>query len=384
MRELANKIKNDKRLLTIIGTFMVAQCLYLFIGAIYNLHYGTSRGIVDLFGQWDVGWYSQIAINGYTSIEEVMMEEVQQRPWVFLPLYPMSVRIVNYMFPFFSVRLCGMIVSNICNLVATYYAILLAKEKRIDIDEKILAFFMILGPYTLYFNAMYTEAMFVMLIVLFFYHCERKKYLYAGICSAFASATRVVGVLLVFALLCKIISSEDGKIYVRIRSSVVKIFREPLLMLSVLLCPMGMFIYCLFLYYRVGDPLAFMHGQIGWGRNDRSIIESFFVALTGQEGIEKIYLAVLAIVAILLCLYLWCKKHYIEAALSLVMMYIPLRSSVGCAPRYAVGCFFPVLASAMLVGKIKKRTVQYLILILSIIWESVLVYCWYCGYMFMI
>ena len=55
-----------------------------------------------------------------------------------------------------------------------------------------------------YCSSTYTEAMFIMFIVLFFYFCQQKKYVLAGCMSAAASATRIVGCMLVFALIVEL------------------------------------------------------------------------------------------------------------------------------------------------------------------------------------
>ena len=65
-------------------------------------------------------------------------------------------------------------------------------------DYLLIPLLMFAGPYSFYFGSVYTEAMFVLFIALFFYAAAKKKYLWAGLAAAFASATRIVGCLLVF------------------------------------------------------------------------------------------------------------------------------------------------------------------------------------------
>lgn len=65
-------------------------------------------------------------------------------------------------------------------------------------------------PYTFYGASVYTEAMFIMFIVLFFYFLSEKKYVLAGVMAACSSATRIVGCILVFALVVQLYIDIEG------------------------------------------------------------------------------------------------------------------------------------------------------------------------------
>ena len=100
----------------------------------------------------------------------------------------------------------GMIVSNICIIIAAFFAVKCLK-KQTSIKEEytmIMPVLLFMAPYTFYCSSVYTEAMFIMFIVLFFYFLFEKKYMAAGIMAACSSGTRIVGCILVFALVVQL------------------------------------------------------------------------------------------------------------------------------------------------------------------------------------
>ena len=48
---------------------------------------------------------------------------------------------------------------------------------------------MLAGPFAVYYGAMYTEALFILCVILCFYNSARHNYMAAGIAAAMASAT---------------------------------------------------------------------------------------------------------------------------------------------------------------------------------------------------
>ena len=113
---------------------------------------------------------------------------------------------------------------------------------------------MFAGPYSFYFGSVYTEAMFVLFIALFFYAAAKKKYLWAGLAAAFASATRIVGCLLVFALIVEMyldLTADGGKLITlaKIKSFIVQMLKLPEHIFAVMLCPFGAFCYMTFLRF---------------------------------------------------------------------------------------------------------------------------------------
>ena len=152
---------------------------------------------------WDAEWYKEMTEVGYKFPRSTGMAN-----WAFFPLYPMicmAVRIITG--GHINTYAIGMMVSNICIIVAVYYAVKLAyleldkgKYDKKDI-ENIIIFLMLAGPCAVYYGAMYTEALFTMCVVLCFYNARKRNYMTAGVFAALASATRIVGCTLIVVLL---------------------------------------------------------------------------------------------------------------------------------------------------------------------------------------
>lgn len=331
----------------------------------------------DLFCRFDSGWYGRICLSGYDTMQDAM-QVLEQRSWAFFPLYPLCVRLVNIILPFCTVNFCGIVVSNICIVIASMYVCMYIDFTRKRINKNIILFLIFLGPYSFYFNSMYTEAMFVLFVIMHYYYCKKGKYVIAGISAGLASATRLTGVLLVFVLLYNIVMKTEGSnLGEKLKMAFVDIFSFSEKLLAILLCPIGLFGYMAYLYYYMGDAFAFMHAQIGWARNDRMAIQSLVSALLGKEGVNGIYLGICAIIIILLLVFYFWKGNRDESIYGLATIYIPLRASVGCIPRYAIGVLFPLMATAQVLtgNSIWKK----ILMITMFLGELVLIWLWFRG-----
>lgn len=85
-----------------------------------------------------------------------------------------------------------------------------------------------------------------MFLALFFYQLAKHNYYKAGIFSAFASLTRVVGVLMIFPMLLAIMP---------------RLKKQKKLILYVFLPMLGLLIYMLYLWRVTGNPLEFFSSQ---------------------------------------------------------------------------------------------------------------------------
>ena len=84
--------------------------------------------------------------------------------------------------------------------------------------------------------------------------------------AACSSGTRIVGCILVFALVVQLyIDMEGTKIsFGRVKTFVMDMLKAPKKILSVLVCPLGAFAYMTFLNFFCGDAWAYKNVQIAW------------------------------------------------------------------------------------------------------------------------
>jgi len=367
------------RLLFIIGMICISRILYLFVGLIYNAAADQQFGIFRLFNVWDTGWYLNIMQNGYADAIRYGPQSV----WAFFPVYPYSVKLFCKIIPIFSFMQGSMIISNLCTVVLSFYAVKYAELTKRNIDEKVLVFLIMFGPYTFYYGSVYTEALFAMLVVMHFYYCKKGKYITAGIVAAIASGTRLVGVFLVFVLIYNMCKNEFGHwSFKNVKDYVLLVLKTPLKLFSILICPFVLFSYMLYQYIILGDVWAFKNAQIGWGRLNNSVYSNIMDALKSTYY-PNFYLGVVAIIIFVFYFYLLRKKHFDESIFCLIAFIIPLKSSVGSGPRYAIGTFFVIFAIAELFGR-KDSQINGILLSFLGIMEFVLLYFWFKGYSFMI
>lgn len=188
--------------------------------------------IIWPFANFDGVHYVRLARDGY----------IHQFTQAFFPLYPILINLLSKL-TFGSLIIAGIVISNTSFLVSifVFYKLLLRY-----FNEKIAywsCLFLIFFPTSFFFAAVYTESLFFLLLVSSFYFTSQKKYLIASVFGAFASATKLVGVLLAIALVKK---------------------RN---ILPLLIIPLGLIIYMIFLKIKINDPLAFISSQGAFGQN---------------------------------------------------------------------------------------------------------------------
>lgn len=366
---LVKKYRENENFRLAVNVMLIWICsrvFFLLAAAIFNVVNGTNATFTELVNQWDCKRYNYIVEHGYTFPND----EDPQANWAFFPMYPlvcMAVKAVT--FEMADTYHVGMFVSNACVIIASFFSLKLVNyeadceaaesgsagfegSREAHRDAWFPSLFMLAGPYSFYMAGMMTEAMFAMFIVLFFYCCKKKKYMLAGIMAACASATRIVGCILVFSLVIEMYQDIcPGRISVSgIRKYIVEVLKTPKKMLSILVCPLGIFVYMTFLYFFCGDAWAFKSVQIAWrDENYFPIVGVLWKACTGQMEPRYTYMGWMCIFFIGTYIYMICKKRYSMGVFGLITLLIPLTSHVMSTCRFTLGTYvFLVGASDML------------------------------------
>lgn len=210
------------------------------------------------FGNFDGVHYLRIAQDGYAAAYSQ----------AFFPIYPMLVKIFSFAFPknilldtslfvdpsyFYS----GLILSNLFLLAGLY---IFYKLIRLDFDQRISilsTIFLLAFPTSFYFGAIYAESLFLFLAVLSIYLIRKDKFFWGAVVIALASATRIFGVFLILIYLIEAIRSK-----------------KRLNLIWLILAPIGLLGYMLFLKLNFNDPLYFLTSQpiFGASRSVREIV----------------------------------------------------------------------------------------------------------------
>ena len=327
----------------VAGLIVLVSRLLLF--AIYwywKQQTGSDNGLFSSLMQWDCGWYSSIAENGYGS--EATIHSDGQAPWAFFPLVPWLEGMLT--------RLTGLpirVAGSLLNTCALYLITWLGGRYVLDLDSgpaQAMTFmlFVNFGPYNVYYSTLYTEAFFVLLTCLTLYCLQKQHWLLMGVFGALASATRNTGIFLVFAVPVWCIASYLRQSKAPARPSLSGFLRwivqKPRLILGTFLMPMGFFLYMRFLTGLLGDGLAFMHVQYAWGRSVGNPLVILYNSLI-SIGSETFFQGVCTLVVLYLCVRQILRRR-VEGVLSLLFLFIPLSTSVFGMTRYTL-CSFPVL-----------------------------------------
>lgn len=295
------------------------------------------------FGNFDGVHYLRIAQNGYDA-------EFTQ---AFFPLYPLLIRILNLLpkNPLLDTRIyvdpsffwVGFILANIFFLLSLY---LFYKLIRIDFNQKVafrslilLAFF----PTSFYFGAIYTESLFLFLVLGALYFTRKGNFLAAGIFSALASATRVFGLLLIPVILIEFFLRFRGRLFQRSGDLAQMI-------IGVLIAPFGLLFYMLYLRFNFDQPLYFLTSQplFGAERTSSSVVflpqviyrylKIFLTVPITSQLFLNAFLEFTVTVVLLTSLILFIKKiRFSYLIFTLGCLALPtLTGTLSSMPRYAL------------------------------------------------
>jgi mannosyltransferase PIG-V len=198
--------------------------------------------VTDVWARWDSVWFLRIAEHGYGSLEGAAA--------AFYPLYPATVGLLGRVF-LGHYLLAGIVVSLAATLAAFVLFHDLAETKLGAEGARRAVLYLALFPMALFLQAVYSEALFLLLSVAAFVLAERRRFLPAGAVTGLALLTRPAGVALLPALaLFAWRSSKRG---------------EALAQLAV--APLLFVVYPLVLWWQRDDPWAFARAQDIWSRH---------------------------------------------------------------------------------------------------------------------
>jgi len=178
----------------------------------------------NLFARWDSGFYADIALTGYGST-------IVPR-WEFFPLYPSLIgilgRIIAFVLPIplkLSVYVAGFVISNAAFLASVYFLYrlseLVLKDPATAAESAIL---LALYPAGVFLSAVYSESIFLLLVLvslLYWYRGQRAK---GGVCGFLASLTRPIGTILAIPYLYEILTDRSARKSVLNYVSVTAVF----------------------------------------------------------------------------------------------------------------------------------------------------------------
>jgi hypothetical protein len=195
--------------------------------------------VIDVWARWDSDFFLRIAEDGYDRASAA-----------FFPLYPAVVGLLGRLF-FGHYVAAGVLVSLGAALVSFVLLYRLA-EPRLGADgARRAVLYLALFPTALFLQAVYSESLFLALVLGAFLLAEGGRFAGAGMVAGLALLTRPAGVALLPSLALLAWRSHDR--------------RGALARLA--LAPASFAVYPLVLWIQVDDPWAFLDAQERWHRH---------------------------------------------------------------------------------------------------------------------
>jgi Gpi18-like mannosyltransferase len=302
--------------------------------------------VMNQFAHWDSPHYMFIAENGYVN------EGDPANFIVFFPLYPLLVRLITFDFAY--INLAGLIISNLFSIVAVIYLFKLAKLDYSDSVAKKAVLYLSVFPTAYFLSAVFTESLFLALVIASLYYARNAKWPYAGVLGLLASLTRIAGLLLLPVLVVEYFHQKEWKI----KKANLQLFWTSLPafgFLSYLIINYqvtgGFFTFMEIErvhWYQTMDPVGGLAGALGWASNS-----AFPKSLT--LGYAQVIFAVFGLLMVLAGYAAKLRPSY-QAYLLLTWM---LSVSTGfwiSVPRYVL-TMFPMFLTIALFSQKRAVTI---------------------------
>jgi hypothetical protein len=313
----------------------------------------NAHPFVNMWARWDGGWYLDIAEHGYRFVPG------EQSNVVFFPLYPYMVRVVHYFIPLPRDNgwlLVGMIVSNGALLVALiyFYQLVYLDYNRRTAARTVL--YLCVFPTTLFLSAIYSESLFLALVVIVFYYARAGRWIIAGVAAAAATLCRPPGVLLTVPLVFEYLSQKKFQ-WRQVKSDC----------LALILAPLAVAGYLSLLRWRFGswNIISETEAMQGWNRRLtlpwNTLLHSFqsINSFEGFHGAFEFFFTIALLgLAIFACFRLRA-SYAIYAVVS--MLFVTSWGALTSAPRFGL-VIFPIVIGLALLGENRVVNCVYLIL----------------------
>ncbi len=283
--------------------------------------------------------YLSIARNGYFQYEQA-----------FFPFFPLLIKFLSVFFRD-NALFSALLIVHICFFTLL---VVLWKLVRLDFSSQVASWtivFLLFFPTSFFFLSIYTESLFLLLTIGSFYAARKNKWLLASILGAFATSTRFVGIFLFPALIYEWWKSSIDK------KNNVKKYQ----LLYLLLIPLGLSIYMMYLQTSVHDSFAFIHSQpaFGAGRSGGTIItlpqvlyRYIKILLTVPFTNYDVWVSLVELLTFFgglsILIFFWKNVRISYTLFSLLALVLPtLSGTLSSMPRYVLVMFplFIVFAS---------------------------------------
>lgn len=277
---------------------------------------------IDTWCKYDCNWYRSILEQGYhlTTAGPALNNSAN---WAFFPAFPMLAKLVSL--SGLSDGLSLMVTSRLLFLLAIYLFVKFAQVYSPRLSPLLVGAVVAFSPWAVYAGTGYTESLYLCLTCGAFYALKRGNFVAAGLLGASLGGTRFVGAAFGFSFLFVLIQRRAWTWSPREISRAV---------FGLGLVPLGLSLFSLFLYWRMGDGLAFMHIQRAWGREVGSVFANISNGLS-SGGAERVF-ALVSIGGVVASLMLFVQRRIELGLFALLAVLIPAATGLASMPRYVM------------------------------------------------
>lgn len=243
--------------------------------------------LADLRVHWDSFWYLKIAEQGYEYAPGKMSSIA------FFPLYPVLIYLISKIL-LISPALAGWIISTVALGAGLVFLYKLVGKFHPDLDPLEPISLLLIFPTAFFLNSVYTESLFLMLSIIFFYFLLQRKFIIAAILISLGSLSRLNGLFLLAPFIFEYLKTYGIKRFFNVN------------LLSFVIAPLGIFIFMFYQYLQFNEPLAFFKAQMEWGRRFTLNTEHFQLttpASFANFSTDLLFLVVAILSGILLLKY---------------------------------------------------------------------------------
>src|SRR3954447_10302615 len=307
----------------------------------------NSRSVSEVLGHLTSGadslWILNIARNGY---EKIPFDNNTQHTWAYFPLYPLLLGLVSKITG--NLPLTGMGLSSLFFLFALI--VLHRTVRAFGFEDQVAdrtAFYLAAFPVSYFFSLAQTESLFLLLTVSCFFTAKRGRWWWAGLCGGLASATRFAGIFVLIPMMVLYWQNqrETGRFKVRWD------------LFSLLLVPLGLGIFMIYLKSITGNAFAFSDVQVAWGHNPGGFWRPLITYLTSPALVSvrwdfRLLNFAAAVAALVTGVILLRWKAWAFALYTFVSILVPLcyQSTLQSIARYVL-VIFPVFIVLAVAGR---------------------------------
>jgi hypothetical protein len=350
----ATRIFILSRLVIVLVTYIVTATIPVYgQTAIHNCARNMQSCLLSWF-HWDAVIYAKVASQGY----------ILTRDTVFFPLWPLLIHFVGSLFGGTTTAyyVASLLLANLCfYFVLLLFYCLLSEDFEPTIARNAL-FYLAFYPYSLFYFAGYSEALFLLLCLAFFIVLRRGRsvdWWLAGLFGFLAVLTRPTGIMLVIPFLVLYMQ----RFWLSKQHDQSSWWQKVNALMPIVLIPLGVVTYMIYLGYTKGNPMAFSTEESrSWSRHLslpwNGIISTLRVLLFTSTRLQVLNFMdlVFTLVPIIVLVLGWRRLplHYSLFALAMVLFslsypFTPLEP-LSATPRYMM-TIFPIIVILACWGK---------------------------------